>query len=156
MTALPAIRTGLLAIIWLLSILILAGHEFALSSRAHAGIDTQIGPNDFKGPATLDLSAWDPVAAGPRPLSGTWDFFGNQFIAPDIFQRNIEPSGKLSVQVPDTWKDNPSILAPMGSFGFATYHLHLKLPEGHGPLGLRITRWNLAWRLFAKIGRAHV
>jgi diguanylate cyclase (GGDEF)-like protein/PAS domain S-box-containing protein len=141
--------SGGFAFIRLLTIVWALGAGWLFSTHAPAQNAYPLGTSDSTGLAHIDLRSWDPIGDGPQNLGGKWDFLGNQFIPPDAFRKNRELPGLIPIEVPSTWVRQSSVLGPMGSFGFATYHVRLSLPEHHEPLSIRVTNWNMAWRIFA-------
>jgi len=77
----------------------------------------------------LDLSDWDFDRDGIVTLAGEWEFYGRAFIPPDAFRDAHLAYEPGFVLVPGSWNELKDLSGtPMGSDGFATYRLQIRLP----------------------------
>ncbi len=82
-------------------------------------IDTPIAEN-----AVLDISSWDFQKDGNIPLSGKWEFYWQQLIAPGEFDStNIQH--KRYFNMPGYWNDVQIDSIKLSNEAFATYRLNL-------------------------------
>ncbi len=97
----------------------------------------------------LDLSAWDFERDGAVNLDGQWAFYWRALIPPSAFkdQNSLPPSGWIAV--PGTWRGQKSRGKPLSGYGYATYHLRIKLRRKSFVYGLKINNIGTAYTLWA-------
>ncbi|MFZ6010947.1 MAG: 7TM-DISM domain-containing protein [Bacteroidota bacterium] len=81
----------------------------------------------------MDLRHWNFDKLGPLKLSGEWEIFMSEFVAPQAIHRNSQPLEYIDF--PSTWNDLSKSLHP--GFGFATYHVKVILPQA-GDMALEL------------------
>jgi len=84
----------------------------------------QAAPSDPIQEGRLDLSAWNPEDRAMMSLKGKWEFYWSQLLGPNEF-RNEVAKNKSMIQVPGSWNR----VAEYPSQGYATYRLHIHLPQ---------------------------
>jgi hypothetical protein len=82
---------------------------------------------------SLDLRNFNFASAGHTNLSGEWEFYMSQLIAPESFKQGINNPGDF-VTFPSTWNETSRTLKP--GKGFATYHLKTLVKPQQFALGL--------------------
>ena len=84
----------------------------------------------------LDLShegrGWQPVT-----LSGDWQFFWQQLVAPEAGSKS-DSQPTVYFAIPSIWRDAVAGAQPLSAHGQASYRLHVKLPPGTRQIGLRL------------------
>jgi signal transduction histidine kinase len=78
---------------------------------------------------TADFSTYHFDEQGPILLSGQWEFYWNKLLSPIDF-KDAQPSEWI--HVPDSWHRQK----PYPPLGYATYRVHLRLPENQKGLCL--------------------
>jgi hypothetical protein len=68
----------------------------------------------------LDLTEWDFFERGPANLTGEWEFYMSELVAPSEFSSQTRPP-KDYVDFPTTWNEHSK--APRPGDGYATYRL---------------------------------
>jgi two-component system sensor histidine kinase ChiS len=140
-----AIKSGKLVhdkfLIWLSIIFVLCTLHLAVSIDKHdAKMEAHQG--------ILDLTGWDFLKDGIVKLNGEWEIYPNQLLEPQDFAIDkVEP--RTYIFVPSTW--NPAKTEqgqPLGSYGYATYRLQVKLDAGSPPLAIRTIDISLADRFY--------
>lgn len=63
-------------------------------------------------------------------LKGDWQFYWNKFVDPDVFNCNKSPVPDLYGNVPSYWTEYSLNGENLSSFGYASYHLLILLPQG--------------------------
>lgn len=83
----------------------------------------------------LDLRDYNFKTEGPISLEGEFEFYWNQMLNPAV----ENDSGVVSfIQVPGSWYHLRKELPEIDRFGFATYRLHILLPEGVNKLSFEV------------------
>ncbi len=78
----------------------------------------------------IDLSEYHFETDNSARLSGTWEFYWNQLLTPADFSKSqVQPDW---MEVPGSWSDQTNY--PV--LGYATYRIHLTLPENESGLSL--------------------
>jgi len=85
----------------------------------------------------------------PLPLDGKWNFYWQQLLTAD--QIKAIPNNSILVPVPKAWNEFLIDGKKLGSTGYATYRLRIKVPESivGKILSIRIEYLPTAYRLFA-------
>ncbi|UUZ81626.1 hypothetical protein LJK88_44605 [Paenibacillus sp. P26] len=101
----------------------------------------------------LDLTGWNFAGNGIVRLDGQWEYYRNQLLTPDDFgpQRHGGKPPELTgfVHVPDSWEHYAVDGRKESPYGYATFRLHVKLPEGHGQTyGIRQINIKTSHKLF--------
>ncbi len=73
----------------------------------------------------LDLRQWDFQKDGPVQLRGEWEFFWKQLLKPDF----EEGSRNGYINLPGNWNGYTIDGKPLQGDGYATYRLHVILPD---------------------------
>ena len=84
-----------------------------------------------KGIIDLSHKRWHDYVFG---LYGEWEFYWNQLLTPD--QLSQHKNDKLFVPVPDTWTNYEIEGKSLPKFGYATYHIRVRLPKNVHDIGL--------------------
>lgn len=92
---------------------------------------SEIGMPEAKG-GYLDLRDWNFSEDGIVPLKGEWDFYQNQLLAPEAFANAKDNQAQgldnaLVVDVPGMWNDYMESTNVLGSYGYGTYRLVIRL-----------------------------
>ena len=83
----------------------------------------------------LDLSDWDFAQDGLVPLQGEWLFAWNALIEPIPFQQFRDRYPEV-IDATTRWTKYPDATntgALLGDYGFATYAMHIRLPQSYDP-----------------------
>ena len=93
----------------------------------------------------LDLSGWDIDAHPLLSLDGEWEFFHEQFLAPDYDGAPVHGY----IKVPDLWNSFQHGGKSIGSKSYGTYRLNVLLPENQQKtLALKVPDMSSSYRLF--------
>ena len=95
----------------------------------------------------LDLSQWDLNSAGRMTLSGEWDFHWGEFLTGQDYEDNSH-SQSIYADVPQIWNRYQLNGQNLPGFGYATYHLKVKVPDTKTILGLRISSMSTAYQFY--------
>lgn len=95
----------------------------------------------------LDLTKWDLKSNGRISLSGEWEFNWGEFLTCEDYKNNNH-SGSIYAYVPQIWNRYQVDGKNLPGFGYATYHLKVKVPETRTILGIRVNTVSTAYRLF--------
>lgn len=95
----------------------------------------------------LDLSQWDLNSAGRMTLSGEWEFHWGEFLTGQDYKDNSH-SQSIYANVPQTWNRYQLNGQNLPGFGYATYHLKVKVPDTKTILGLRISSMSTAYQFY--------
>ncbi len=95
----------------------------------------------------LDLSQWDLNSAGRMTLTGEWEFHWEEFLTRDDYINNTHPES-IYAYVPQIWNRYQLNGTNLPGFGYATYHLKVKVPDTNTLLGLRIGSMSTAYQLY--------
>lgn len=91
----------------------------------------------------IDLSEEWAVAPDVTPLSGTWDFYFQEFLQP-ARPAQIDPGAvHRSLTVPAGWNHND-----LPRYGYGTYRLHVTLPKTEAIVGLWIKQISASGRMY--------
>ncbi len=77
----------------------------------------------------LDLSSWSLERDGPLNLAGEWEFYWNQFLLAENFQKKQIIGKRTLQQVPSKWGRYQIKNHPLSNYGYATYRLTIRLPK---------------------------
>jgi PAS domain S-box-containing protein len=97
---------------------------------------------------SLDLARWDFDRNGPVDLSGEYEFFWNQHLAPTDFESMPSPRPSGFIEVPGFWNGYRLDGFELSGDGYATYRLAIRLPRPGMPLALKLPEVSTAYRLF--------
>lgn len=95
----------------------------------------------------LDLSQWDLNSAGRMTLSGEWEFHWGEFLTSQDYKDNSH-SQSINANVPQIWNRYQLNGQNLPGFGYATYHLKVKVPDTKTLLGLRISSMSTAYQFY--------
>jgi len=95
----------------------------------------------------LDLSQWDLRSEGRMTLSGEWEFNWGEFLTGKDYKDNSH-SESIYVNVPQIWNRYQLNGQNLPGFGYATYHLKVKVPDTKTILGLRIGSMSTAYQFY--------
>ncbi len=105
-------------------------------------------PHAIKG--VLDLSTWAFTKDGPVDLSGEYEFYWQQHLAPEIFSRSNPPEKSGFIKVPATWKGHETNGIKLPGTGYATYRLTVLLKDSIPPkLAFKFLDMGTAYTVFA-------
>ncbi|MEK6482137.1 hypothetical protein WJR50_31645 [Catalinimonas sp. 4WD22] len=98
--------------------------------------------------STLDLRQWDFDKQGPVKLNGDWAFYWQQFWNN---AQTVSPSPTTSyfINLPSDWKNYELKGQRLGGQGYASYALHVLLPENTEEMGINIHTVATAMKLYA-------
>lgn len=105
-----------------------------------------IPPKAIKG--VLDLREWDLGEDDPVNLSGEYEFYWNQHIAPKHFAQPIPPEMTGFIEVPGFWNGYQVGDKNLKGYGFATYRLKVLVAPQTEHLALKILDFGTAFTLF--------
>lgn len=95
----------------------------------------------------LDLSHWDFSNEGRVTLSGEWEFVWNEFLSSKEFNSDTNLKS-VDVRVPQIWNRYEIDGENLPSFGYATYHLKVKVPDTETPYSIRISSISTAYQCY--------
>lgn len=95
----------------------------------------------------LDLSNWSFEKDGIVSLKGTWEFYFNQFLTHEDFQRGVDAQ-PVSVAIPSTVKSMNASKPFADSTYYGTMRLVIKLPEYPQTYGIRSDIILTSYKLF--------
>ena len=94
----------------------------------------------------LDLSDWDFEKDGIVPLNGNWEFYWEKYLEPkDFTQPTLVPD---FINVPHRWNNYVANGKQVGSDGYATYRLQIKLPKSESVKAFRLSIQNTAYNFW--------
>lgn len=96
----------------------------------------------------MDLGGWHAAKDGPIALDGTWQFYWDALIPPEMLDAGETAAAPLAISVPGTWNDTTVDHRPLSGHGRATYRLRLHLDEPSDDLGLKFLDAATAARIF--------
>ena len=105
-----------------------------------------ISVSSFSEEAILDLRQNDWSEGQIHSLQGNWDFYWQQFIEPDEFQK-LE-SNPIPFPVPGAWNSPPEGFQKFPGFGHATYKITVLVPQHITNLFLSIPDMASAYKLW--------
>lgn len=89
---------------------------------------------------TLDLTSWDFENNGPIQLEGEWEFYWRQLKNAGDFAFMTKPfEDPPYIQVPHTWNEYRIDGEGVGSYGYATYRLKIRLPHQNEVYGIHVS-----------------
>lgn len=98
----------------------------------------------------LDLSQWDFARDGPVELSGEYEFYWQQHLAPDSFSHAKLPKSSGFIEVPGYWKGYELNGTKLPGTGYATYRLTVLLKDSlSGNLAFKFLDMGTAYTVFA-------
>ncbi|GMK41490.1 histidine kinase [Paenibacillus sp. CCS19] len=107
--------------------------------------DSSGHPKAVKG--ELDLSGWDFKQDGSVKMDGTWAFYGGQLLGPNA-DWSDSSLGESFVSVPSSWNNYELEPSVIDGLGYATYRLHIRVPEQPGTLAIRVPNIMTAYKLW--------
>jgi two-component system sensor histidine kinase ChiS len=96
----------------------------------------------------LDLTSWDFDEDGSVDLNGEWAFYWKQLLSPDDFLSNAAPDRTGFLALPSKWNGYEAAGEKLGSDGFATFRLLVKLPPKGGIKAIRLTDQSLPYTIW--------
>jgi hypothetical protein len=97
---------------------------------------------------TLDLSTADFSKGNIIDVEGPWEFYWKRFIEPEEARSHPKKESDAVVSGSIAWTDLSVHGEQLGSDGFATYRLKVRLPKDCPQLGLSIAHQFSSYRLF--------
>lgn len=79
----------------------------------------------------LDLRNWDLSRNGPINLAGEWEFYWNQLLQPQDFNKKITPISTGNIDLPRVWNGYMVASESLSGKGYATFRLSVLLPDAH-------------------------
>jgi len=95
-----------------------------------------------------DLSGYNFTKAGPVELIGHWEFYWMQWIDHTQISQAENSSAMQFHIFPSDWRDYIIDDKRLPAFGYASYHVRIKLPEKSGKLGLKLMAISSAYSLY--------
>ncbi|PJZ44118.1 sensor histidine kinase [Leptospira brenneri] len=116
-----------------------------LCSGCTTNKDEQVAPTAKNG--FLDLTSTNVNSGLTIPLSGEWKFYWNQFILP---RKNAKDSNDQFIfkKSPSVWNDTEYFGTTVGSFGYASYELDIKLSKDSPAMAMYIPDIGTAYELY--------
>ncbi len=97
----------------------------------------------------LDLSEWDFEKNGIVSLSGEWEFYWSNFYKSNDFDIDLLPAKSGYIKVPGVWnKYSINENSKVGSFGYATYRLKIRLPDNNESVSFYIYDMKSAFEFY--------
>lgn len=112
---------------------------YALFNQAQAPVT----PKADRG--RIDLSSWDFEEKGPVALNGKWEFYWSRFSDSTGFPPAQTPVAYASV--PGIWNNEKQNGHPLPAEGYATYALHVVLPDTGQVYMINVRTVSNAYRL---------
>lgn len=103
-------------------------------------------PRAEKG--VIDLSRWDFKKDGTISLSGEWQFYWYQLLAPGDFALVDQPEPTGYSNLPGSWNNQVVDGHPLSGDGFATYRLQAKVSQDNIVKAIRIKNQSSAYVLY--------
>ncbi|MGH7491315.1 MAG: 7TM diverse intracellular signaling domain-containing protein [bacterium] len=98
----------------------------------------------------LDLTDWDFAKDGPADLSGEYEFYWKQLLAPEDFSHTSPPERSGFIHVPASWKGQKLLGERLPGIGYATYRLTVLLSDTlSGKLAFKFLDMSSAYTVFA-------
>jgi hypothetical protein len=104
-------------------------------------------PRAVKG--VLDLTGWNLEKNGPVDLSGEYEFYWMQQLAPDAFSKATLPQKTGFIKVPGYWNRYYVRGNRLPGNGYATYRLKILLDAPREPLALKLLSIGTAFTAYA-------
>jgi len=110
----------------------------------------------------VDLSYWNFSENGNIDLKGEWEFYYNDILTHDDFQKEKTPEMTGFFKIPRRWNDYKIDGKEIGAYGYATYRLKLKIKNSKDIMCLSAETNNSSYNIFienrlllsnAKIGK---
>ncbi|HVI39108.1 MAG TPA: hypothetical protein VM577_00475, partial [Anaerovoracaceae bacterium] len=95
----------------------------------------------------LDLSQWNFKSEGRITLSGEWGFHWGEFLTWGDYKNNSHLDS-MYVSAPQVWNRYQLDGQTLPGFGYATYHLKVKVPDTKTILGLHISSMSTAYQFY--------
>ena len=95
----------------------------------------------------LDLTEWDPNKDGRVTLAGEWEFDWNEFLTQEDYKDGPLPES-IFVTVPQIWNRYQIDGRNLPGFGYATYHLKVKVPDTKTLLGIRVNTASTSYKFY--------
>jgi len=96
----------------------------------------------------LDLTNWNFKSGGAVDLSGGYEFYWKQHLAPSDFAGPTLPQKTGFITVPGFWNNYEFNGKKLQGDGYATYRLKILLPEQREHLALKLLSMGTAYSLF--------
>lgn len=108
-------------------------------------ISYQAYPTALEG--VIDFTNWDFEKDGNVLLNGEWEFYWNELLTPEDFEKtNLTPNW---IQVPKPWNNHlDKNQNPLPAHGFATYRLRIITSPKLKKLGVRLVQIRDAYKLW--------
>ncbi len=98
----------------------------------------------------LNLAQWNFATDGPLALSGEYEFYWQQHLAPESFSQTQRPETSSFMRVPAAWNDHELNGKSLPGTGFATYRLTVLLKDSVSTeLALKFFDMGTAYEVFA-------
>ncbi len=95
----------------------------------------------------LDLTKWDLNKEGRVTLSGEWEFDWGEFLTWEDYMEGPRTES-IIVPVPQVWNQYQVDGRNLPGFGYATYHLKVKVPDTKTTLGIRINTMSTSYKFY--------
>jgi len=96
----------------------------------------------------LDLTAWDFQNNVSVNLDGEWEFYWQQLLAPQDFDRSAPPPKTGFFNVPGYWNGYVADGKKLKGEGFATFRLNVRIKPGREKMAVRIDSQATSYRLW--------
>ncbi len=98
----------------------------------------------------IDLTLYDFKKSGTVKLDGYWEFYWLRLYNSEDFKSINKPQQLRFFEMPGAWnnKNKISDISELGSFGFATFRLLVKVKNKSEKFGLNIKEMNCSYNLF--------
>lgn len=127
-------------------IIIIANILLLLNGCSSETTENKIAPKAVNG--IMDLNGWDFKTENIINLDGEWEFYYNQLLYYEDFQKNA--SSNNYIDVPSSWNKHVIAGKVVSGTGYATYRLILKVGNNTDSiLGLKIPRMFTNYSIFA-------
>ena len=96
----------------------------------------------------IDFSNWNFEEDGIATLNGEWEFYWEELLSPFNFQAEVMPSKTDYLTIPKLWNKYEIDNKKVGSNGYATFKLRIKLPQKDTLYTLKFNRIETAYKLW--------
>jgi PAS domain S-box-containing protein len=96
----------------------------------------------------LDLIQWDFERDGVLRLDGEWEFYWNQLLEPQDFNREHPPTKTGLFNVPSAWNGYLLKGEKLRGHGYATFRLTVKIKEQSYLMALKVQNMDTAYKLW--------
>lgn len=103
---------------------------------------------DHASRGLLDLSSWDFERDGIAYLDGEWEFYWEQLLTPDDFNRGELPQMTGYFAIPGYWNGYRFEGRSLSGDGYATFRLRIRIRSDLKTLAMRIEEESTAYRLW--------